>query len=93
MHDVITVGIPLLAILAGILFNRQDVKELRSEISGLRSEIRSEIGGLRSELQIEIRGLRSEMNSRFDSIQRDMREFYAVQNQHDLRIVKLEQAS
>ena len=32
MHDVVIVGIPLIAILAGILFNRSDVKELRLEM-------------------------------------------------------------
>ncbi len=32
MHDVVIVGIPLAAILAGILFNRSDVRELRAEM-------------------------------------------------------------
>jgi len=32
MHDVVVVGIPLVAILAGILFNRSDSKELRAEM-------------------------------------------------------------
>lgn len=44
MHDVVIVGIPLLAILAGILFSRSDIKDLRSEI-------RSEIKDLRSEMR------------------------------------------
>ena len=34
MHDVVIVGIPLVAILAGILFSRSDIKDLRSEIRG-----------------------------------------------------------
>jgi hypothetical protein len=33
MHDVIIVGIPLIAILAGILFSRSDTKELRAEMN------------------------------------------------------------
>jgi DNA anti-recombination protein RmuC len=33
MHDVVVVGIPLIAILAGILFSRSDVKELRLEMN------------------------------------------------------------
>jgi hypothetical protein len=69
MHDVLIVGVPL-AILAGILLNRQDVASLRSEMVAFRAE----------------------MNSRFDSIHRDMREFYAEQARHDLRIGSLEQA-
>ena len=32
MHDVVVVGIPLIAILAGILFNRSDVKDLRNDM-------------------------------------------------------------
>jgi hypothetical protein len=73
MHDVLSVGLPILVILAGILLNRQDASAIRSE---LRSEISS---------------LRSEMTMRFDAIQRDMREFYAEQARHDVRIAKLEQ--
>ena len=73
MHDIVIVGVPLIAILAGIMLNRQDV-------SSLRTDLRSEIGSLRSE-----------MNGRFDSIQRDMREFYGEQARHDVRIAALEQ--
>jgi hypothetical protein len=68
MHDVIVVGIPLLAILAGILFNRNDIRELRGEINSVRGEISS---------------LRGEMYSRFDKvdaqlggINADLRQFY-----------------
>ena len=32
MHDLVIVGVPLLAILAGILFNRADVNGLRGEM-------------------------------------------------------------
>ena len=83
MHDAFQVGLPILFILFGILLNRQDV-------TALRNELRTEIGSLRTELHAEIGGLRGEMNSRFDSIQRDLREFYAEQARHDVRISKLE---
>ncbi len=73
MHDALTIGIPLVAIFAGIMLNRQDAASIRSD---LRNEISS---------------LRSEVNSRLDSIQRDMREFYAEQARHDVRISSLEQ--
>jgi hypothetical protein len=39
MHDVVVVGIPLIAILAGILFSRSDSKDLRGEVKDLRSEM------------------------------------------------------
>jgi hypothetical protein len=38
MHDVVIVGVPLFAILAGILFNRNDNRELALK-SGQRSRI------------------------------------------------------
>jgi hypothetical protein len=50
MHDVIVVGIPMIAIVAGILFNRSDARDLRAEMAALRAEVRGEIGSLRSEL-------------------------------------------
>lgn len=33
MHDIVIVGIPLVAILASILFGRNDTKELRAEMN------------------------------------------------------------
>jgi hypothetical protein len=45
------------------------------------------INGLRSEMN----NLRSEIMGRLDSIQKDMREFYAEQARHDVRITNLEQ--
>ena len=69
MHDVVIVGVPLLAILGGILLNRQDVLTLRTDMNR------------RFDL----------VDARFDSIQRDMREFYGEQARHDVRIAALEQ--
>ena len=34
MHDTLTIGIPVFAMLAGILFNRFDLKDFRSELKG-----------------------------------------------------------
>ena len=79
MHDVIIVGVPLLAILAGILFNRSDIQGLRNEISGLRSEFKA-----------DIRDLRSEMNSRFDRVDAELRYFHGVTGKLDGRIEALE---
>ena len=63
MHDVVIVGIPLLAILAGILFNRSDSKDIRSEIKDVRSEIKD---------------LRSEMRARFDMVDAELRYFHGA---------------
>jgi hypothetical protein len=69
MHDLLVVGVPLLASLGGGLLNRQDVLTLRTDINR------------RFDL----------VDARFDSIQRDMREFYGEQARHDVRIAALEQ--
>jgi len=45
MHDVIIVAVPLIAILAGILLNRSDIKELRSDVRGDIASLRSETLG------------------------------------------------
>jgi hypothetical protein len=82
MHDVIVVGVPLLAILAGILFNRNDFRDLRSEMSGLRSEMN---------------GLRAEMNARFNKIEdrlagidADLRQFYHLTGKLEGRVDAIE---
>jgi hypothetical protein len=43
MHDLLVVAIPTIAVLFGILLNRQDA-------TSIRSELKSEIGQLRSEM-------------------------------------------
>ena len=83
MHDTFTIGIPVLAILAGILLNRSDVKELRNEM-------RSELGSLRSSFQSEIRDLRSEMNRRFDAVDAELRYFHGKIGAHEARLDLLE---
>ncbi len=83
MHDIFTIGIPVLAILAGILLNRSDVKELRNEM-------RSELASLRSSFQSEIKELRSEMNRRFDAVDAELRYFHGKIGAHEARLDLLE---
>jgi hypothetical protein len=77
MHDVIGVGITIATILAATFFSNQSINNLRSE---MHSDLRFEIGSLRSEVM-----------GKLDSIQRDMRDLYAEQARHDVRITNLEQ--
>jgi outer membrane murein-binding lipoprotein Lpp len=77
MHDVIGVGITIATILAATCFSNQSINNLRSE---MHSDLRFEIGSLRSEVM-----------GKLDSIQRDMRDLYAEQARHDVRITNLEQ--
>ena len=101
MHDTFTIGIPVLAILAGILLNRSDVKELRnemrSELGNVRNEmrndsgsVRGEMGSLRSSLLSEIKELRSEMNRRFDAVDAELRYFHGKIGAHEARLDLLE---
>ena len=90
MHDTFTIGIPVLAILAGILLNRSDVKELRNEMRSELGGVRNEMGSLRSSVQSEIRDLRSEMNRRFDAVDAELRYFHGKIGAHEARLDLLE---
>jgi len=68
--------IAIALILLGIVFNRQDVKELRLEL-------RAELSQLRGDMNHEISQLRSDMNHNF-------MEFYRTLGQHDAKIDNLE---
>jgi hypothetical protein len=75
MHDVMIVGLPLVVILAGILLNRAEVRELRGEMKDLRGEIRE---------------LRSEMNSRFNAVDAELRYFHGYAGKLEGRIEAME---
>lgn len=45
---------------------------------------------LRTEMQAQLNSLRTEVIAKLEVIQRDMREFYAEQARHDVRISHLE---
>lgn len=75
MNETLTIGIPLIVIIAGILFNRQDTTSLRSEMNSLRNEMNARF---------------DQVNIRFDGLQRDMNHFYEVLGSHDARIENLE---
>jgi hypothetical protein len=79
MHDAITIGIPVFAILLGILFNRNDVRRLEDKMDAKFEKVHS-----------EIRELRSEMNSRFNAIEAELRYFHGMTGKLDGRIQALE---
>jgi len=94
--NVLAVAIPTIAILFGILLNRQDATAIRAELKSvelaLRNELRSEIGTLRSELRGEMRSeigsLRAEMVQLRNSIHADM-----IGLHERLAVVEAKQAS
>ena len=50
MHEYATFAVTLLVILAGILLNRNDTKDLRAEIGSLRSEVNSKLTKIQDDL-------------------------------------------
>jgi hypothetical protein len=94
MHDVLIVTVPLVAILAGILFNRSDMQslrnELKAEIGGLRSEFKTELKDLRSEMNGRFDRMDVEMNARFDRIDAELRFFHGVTGKLDGRLEAVE---
>lgn len=79
MHDVLIVGLPMLMILAGILMNRADVKELRAEM-------KAELGGMRQEANAR----HSEVLARFNVLEADMGQFYHLTGKLEARMDALE---
>lgn len=75
MHDVVTVGLPLLAILAGVLFNRNDTKELCAEMNSRFNEVNSRFNKVEDHL------------GRIDA---DLRQFYHLTGKLEARMDSLE---
>ena len=86
MHDVIIVGVPLFAILAGILFNHSDVKDLRSELRSETKDLRSEIKDMRSDMQARF----NKMEGHLDRIDADLRQFYHLTGKLEARMDSFE---
>ena len=75
MHDVLLGGLPMLMILAGILMNRSDVKELCSEMNGMRQEANAR---------------HSEVLARFNVLEVDTRQFYHLTGKLEARMDAME---
>ena len=75
MHDLLTIGVPLLAILAGVLFNRNDTKELRGELMAFRAEVNGRFNKVEDHL------------GRIDA---DLRQFYHLTGKLEARMDALD---
>jgi hypothetical protein len=69
MHDIVTVGIPLIAILAGILFNRSDIIELRAEMHTLHGEVLVRLSQIDADLR-QFYHLSGKLEGRLDAIEK-----------------------
>jgi hypothetical protein len=75
MHDIVVVGVPLVAIFAGILFNRNDVRELRADMSARFNKVD---------------GRFDKVDDRLDRIDADLRQFYHLSGKLEGRMDALE---
>ena len=79
MHDVVIVGIPLLAILAGIRLNRSDA-------AAIRAELRDGIKGVREDALTR----HAELLTHFNVLDFDMRQFYHLTGKLEARMDSIE---
>ena len=75
MHDYWMVGTTIALILAGILFNRQDVGRVEARMDARFEQVNARF---------------DQMNARFDGLQRDLNGFYQILGSHDARLEHLE---
>jgi outer membrane murein-binding lipoprotein Lpp len=75
MHDAITLGVPVLAILFGILLNQKGLSDLRSEVKMDIARLESKI----DRLEIKV-----------DRLQSDLTQFSRELGRHDARLDNLD---
>lgn len=75
MHDTITVGVPVLAILFGILLNQRGLEKLDSRIDKLETKVETRL---------------THMESRIDRIQSDLAQFFRILGEHGAKIENME---
>ncbi len=77
MHDAITVGVPVLAILFGILMNQRGLDKLKERIDKLEAKVDARL---------------AHMESRIDRIQADLAQFYRILGEHGAKIENIEKS-
>ena len=101
MHDVIVVGLPLLAILAGIFFNNSRFDQLETRVDRVQSDLTARIETVQSELNgkienvqtglsAKIERVQSYLTARIDRMQADLGNFYGIRGEHKAKIENLE---
>ncbi len=67
MHDAIAVGSPLLAISAGVLFDRNDLKDLRTEVNARFNKIEGRLDRMKADLR-QLYYLTGKLEVRMDAL-------------------------
>jgi len=89
LHDVIIVGIPLIAILAGALFSRNDVKDLKAEMVAGFNKVDERFNKIDDRFnKIEERFNR--VDNRFDRVDADLRQFHHITGKLEGRLDTIE---
>ena len=71
MHDALTVGIPVLAILFGILVNQRGLDKLETRLDGRMNVLEGRLDRMQSDL-----------SGRLDRMQADLSMFYRILGEH-----------
>lgn len=86
MHDLLIIGVPLLAILAGIFLNNQQLDKLESRMNARFTAMDTRFD--KFEANVDSRFNRLE--SRMDRMQADLSQFYTILGRHEVRLDVLE---
>jgi hypothetical protein len=82
MHDTITVGVPVLVILLGILLTQRGLERLDLRIDKLEANIDSSFAHVESRFV--------HMEGRIDRVQADMAQFYRILGEHGAKIENMQ---
>jgi hypothetical protein len=69
LQTALTIGVPVVVILIGMLLNRQDANRLDAKIDSLRHNIEGKIDGLRSDMREFYRTL-GQHEARLDNLEK-----------------------
>ena len=79
MHDIVIVGVPLLAMLTGIFFNNSQMETLESRLDGRIDSFES-----RANARFD------RVDSRLDRVQADSSQFHTIRGKYEVRLEALE---
>ena len=79
-------GLPLLAILAGIFFNNSRFDRLDSRMDKVQSDLVGRIEMFQSDLTARIEKVQSDLTARMDRMQADLGNSYGILGEHKAKI-------
>lgn len=96
MHDLVLVGVPLIAILVGILFSRSDIKDLRAEMVARFADVQIRFADVQTrfnEVDARFNSVEARFNKIEDHLSRidaDLRQFYHLTGKLEARMDALD---